>query len=135
MSMLPQLTEIRCGEGKTKQKTGMEHDINKLVAKFKKTGQMPSLQFDGVKLTDGDNVIDLTQVGDFQDCQNRIAHANEEFHRLPSQLRRRFNNSAEQYTDFMSDIKNNIAEAEKLGIVTVTKIKEPKPEPKTETPK
>ena len=84
MSMLPVLKSFVSADGKTKQKVGVEHDINKLVAKYKRTGSMPSLNYDGSNLSDDGEVIDLTTVGDFQECQNRIAVANEVFDRYPS---------------------------------------------------
>lgn len=126
MSMLPCNITIKCGEGKTKQKVGMEHDINKIVAKFKKTGQMPSLNWDGNNLSDGENIIDLTSVGDFQECQNRIAKANEMFSSYPSLVRRRFNNNVDEFVSFMDNIKNpdNLKEALLLGLVE-EKITEP----------
>lgn len=133
MSMLPVLKTIVCEEGKTKQKVGVEYDINKIVAKYKKTGQMPSLKFNGFNLTEGDNgqVIDLTTVGDYQECQNRIAKAQEMFDRYPAMIRRRFDNNIENFVGFMTNIKNteNLEEAIRLGLVDEIK------KPVTDTPK
>lgn len=104
-------------------KVGIEHDINKLVAKFKRTGQMPSLRYDGMKFDDGENVIDLTGIGDFQECQNRIAQAAEMFDAYPSVIRRRFNNNVEDFVTFMGSLNNKekLDEALRLGIVELKK--------------
>lgn len=123
MSMLPAMNTIVCDEGKTKQKVGIEHDINKIVAKYKKTGQMPSLRLNAGMLTEGENVVDLTGIGDYQDCQNKIVNANELFQRYPSMIRRRFDNSIEKFISFMGNLSNQetLNEAIKLGLVEQVK--------------
>lgn len=130
MSMLQAFKTIVCTDNKTKQKVGIEHDLNKLIAKYKKTGQMPRLNYNGSDITDGENVIDLTQIGDFQECQNRIARANEMFHNYPSMVRRRFNNNVSEFTEFMDKLstdQNVLNEAISLGLVELRK-PEKKPE-------
>jgi len=121
MSMLPQLKTVACGEGKTKQKVGYEHDINKIISKFKRNGQMPKLSLSGGTLVNEDGVvIDLTSVGDFQECQTRLAQAGEMFDALPSIIRRRFNNRIDLYVQYMDEIKFDPVKAEealRLGIL------------------
>lgn len=125
MSVLPALKVIKCGVGKTKQKIGVEHDINKIIARYKKTGDIPlSTDVEG-------KYVDVSQIGDFQDCQNRIVAANDMFYQYPSQLRRRFNNDVKMFVDYVMNINDgNIQEAICLGLV---KKPEPKPEPKDTT--
>ena len=124
MSMLKTVGDkITCGVGKTKQKVGVEHDINKIVAKFKRTGQLPVL-------TDSKGqFVDTISVGDYQTCLERIRLAEETFAAYPSAFRRRFNNDPNQFLEYCDTLKSNPAlaeEAEKLGIITIRK-----PEPTT----
>lgn len=136
MSMLKAMKTVICGEGRTKQKVGIEHDINKMIAKIKRTGQMPSLRYDGMKFDDGEQVIDLTGIGDFQECQNRIATASEIFDGYPSIIRRRFNNNVEDFVTFMGSLntKENLDEAVRLGILEIKKQDPGKPNEPTITP-
>jgi len=129
MSMLPSLTTIECGDGKTKQKVGVEHDINKLVARFKKDGKMPNLNYSLQNESfDVDGVaVDITDIGDFQDCQNRIIKAEQMFMQYPSTIRRRFNNDTKIFTDFIQKLntKESIDEAVRMGLLTLTKPAKP----------
>jgi len=61
---------------------------------------------------------------DFEGMQNTVARAQEAFMALPSKLRARFGNSAQNLLEFIED-ENNINEAIALGLV-------PMPEEKTE---
>jgi len=118
MGMLATQAVIKCGEGRTKQKVGLEHDINKIIASYKKTGQLP------VEADNQGIFTDVTTVGDFHKCQNIIAHASERFQNLPSVVRRRFNNSVEDYLNFVDNIdETTLPEAIKLGLV-----KQPEPQ-------
>lgn len=135
MSFLPVVHTdqgIHCKGGKTKQKVGLEHDINKLVAKYKRTGKMPNLLVSGDELKsafDAD-VVDLTQVGDFQACQERIVSANQLFESYPSAIRRRFNNDVQLFAEFIDQIPKSKArfdEAVEMGMIVVS---DPKPEVK-----
>lgn len=112
-------------EGRTKQKTGMEHDINKLVARYQKTGVLET------KHDDNGLFVDVAVIGDYHECMNRIAIANERFNMLPSRTRARFNNDPAQLLDFISNLnKDSVQEAVKLGLITTTEVdtlKEKKP--------
>jgi hypothetical protein len=132
MSMLPvvnghkvngKVRGLICDEGKTKQKVGIEHDINKIVAKFKRTGEMPLLSFNNGVLSEEGKIIDMTNIGDYQECQNRMAAAREMFDRYPAIIRRRFNNSIEEFVTFMGNLttQEKIDEAVNLGIIEKVK--------------
>lgn len=128
MSMLPSPVVLACGKGRTKSKIGVEHDINKLVAKYKREGMMPRLSIDKGNLVDENGVVvDVTSIGDYQDCCNRIARAEEHFATLPSAVRRHFGNDMFQYTAFVdrlrSEDQDSVRTALALGII------EAKPEP------
>jgi len=125
MSMLPSINKIVCGVGKTKQKTGVEHDINKIIEKYRRTGQMPVLKYDGEYIMDKDNIVDLTEVGDYQECMNKKVNAETMFHKYPSKIRREFNNDPVIFTEFIGSIKedsHNMARAIKLGIIQITEM-------------
>jgi len=123
MSMLAAVTKINCGKGRTKQKVGVEHDINKIIAKFKRSGTLPVLT---------DNLgqfVDTTTIGDYQACQEKVRQADELFHSYPSAFRRRFNNDAKQFLEYVENLPNNphlMDEAISMGIIE---------KPKTDTPK
>lgn len=120
MSMLPSFLTIKCGVSKTKSKVGIEYDINKLVKKYKLTGSFPNLQMNDNKFSDG--VIDLTSVGDYQDCCDRVAKANEIFQSYPAVIRRRFGDDIGNFLNFLEEAKTDkqkVAEAITLGILTV----------------
>lgn len=125
MSMLAAVTSIACGKGRTKQKIGVEHDINKIIAKFKRTGTLPVLT---------DNLgqfVDTTTVGDYQHCQEVVRLADEKFNSYPSEFRRRFNNDAKQFLEYVENLSKNpqlIDEAVSMGIIE-------KPKPVNLTPK
>ena len=123
MSMLKTAGDkITCGLSRTKQKVGVEHDINKIVAKFKRTWQLPVL-------TDHTGqFVDTISVGDYQSCLERIRIAEETFAAYPSEFRRRFNNDPQQFLEYCDSLKSNPAladEAEKLGIITLRKPDKP----------
>jgi len=112
MSMLPSLKKIQCGEGRTKQKTGVEHDINKLVARYQKTGVLP-MREDAHGL-----FTDVCMVGDYMECQNRVLAAQDAFNSLGSVIRKRFGNSPDAFMEYMSSLgKDSIDEAVALGLV------------------
>jgi len=126
MSMLPVLNGhivngkrvgLDTGESKTKQKIGTEHDINKLIAKYKKTGEFPST------LDEVGKYVDTSNIGDYQDCQLRILNAYENWLKYPSTIRRRFNNNIGDFATFLGSLNdpNNMALAVELGLAIAQK--------------
>lgn len=116
MGMLNTLAEIMCGTSKTKQKVGVEHDINKIVAKFKKTGQLPVLQ-DRLG-----QFVDTISIGDYQTCLEKIRTAQELFESYPSAIRRKFDNDSTKFLAYCDELKSNpklINDAENLGLIIV----------------
>lgn len=93
----------------TQQHFENEVNINMIMARYNRTGLFP-------QCTEPMNFEDVSTVGDFHSIQNRLALAKENFMKLPSDMRKRFNNSAVELLDFLADAKNR-AEAEKLGLV------------------
>lgn len=101
---------------RTKQEFKSDTDVNVVLERWLKAGaqvpQMPS----GIE-------IDVSGIGDYQDCMNRVAAAQESFMALPSKARRRFDNDPKVFVDFCSN-PSNIVEMVELGLA----IKKPNPE-------
>jgi hypothetical protein len=97
-----------------------ECDINTIMDRFGKTGQLP------------DNPLppqfgDFTQATDYHAAMNAIAIAHESFDALPARLRARFDNDPEKLIEFVAD-PENFAEAQKLGMLqTIAKQIDPTP--------
>lgn len=84
-------------------------DINKLISKYKRTGQLPP-----VLKTNG-QYGDFSRVGDFHSAMNSVVSAQNAFLSLPAKLRQRFANDPAQLLQFLS-VKDNYDEAVKLGL-------------------
>lgn len=101
---------------KTIQSAKKETDINYLIARYKKTGQVPPhIRTDGV-------YGDFTKIADYQTAMNRVIAAQENFMLLPSELRREFDNNPQKLLEFMEKPSNR-KRAQELGLVE--KPKEP----------
>jgi len=95
---------------RTQQQFKDECNINKIMEKYRKTGMVTHLRNGGEGV-----YADLSQVGDYQDMVHRVMHANEEFLKLPSEIRTRFGNDPQNLVDFLKDPKNT-DEAIKLNL-------------------
>lgn len=94
---------------KTDQSFLKETDINHIVSKFLKTGQMDTPRV-------GQGVYaDITQFHDLPTAMNQVTKAQEAFDALPAKVRERFGNSPLQMVQFLQDPKND-DEAIKLGL-------------------
>lgn len=105
-----------CGDPKnsvTQQSFKDECDINEIVRRFGLTGEMPG---DFAMPVSGD----FTGVIDFQSAMNLVVAAQEEFMRVPADVRARFNNDPARLMAFLEDGRN-YDEALKLGLV-VTRV-------------
>lgn len=99
---------------KTKQSFRNEVNINTIMAKAKKGAMVP--------ITNKEAFFgDFTSAVDFATAQNRLIAAQEAFLRLPSAVRKRFENDPGKLLDFLTKEENE-AEAVKLGLA---KAKEP----------
>lgn len=97
------------GPSRTKQAFKDECDINKILARFTKTG-----------------VINFTQQNEprYGDCtgmeytaaMNKVAAARSLFNEMPAELRARFDNEPALFLDFVNDEKNR-EEAQALGLL------------------
>lgn len=117
---------------KTEQSFRDECNINLIMAKYRKSGEMSHLA--RVNPTYGDFSLGL----DFQTAQNHVIDAQADFDSLSAEIRARMNNDPGQLLDFLAD-PENLEEARELGLAKPKKV-EPgvpalPPKPKDPTPK
>ena len=98
------------GESRTEQAHRDEVDINKIVARYQRTGVLPVRS--GVA-----QFGDFSQIGDYHEALDQVMVAERMFHELPSGVRRRFANDPGKLIQFLSD-PGNLAEAVSLGLVS-----------------
>jgi len=85
----------------TKQSFKDEVDVNNIVARYKKTGQLP-----GHLSTVQPMYGDVSSVPSYQDALNTVLTAQATFMALPSAVRSRFDNDPGKLLAFISDPKN-----------------------------
>lgn len=119
-------TETRDWLDMTDQSFKEEADLNLMLERYHKTGQIPP----GLKVgTYGD----FYEAPDFLNAQLTILEAEQHFLALPSKIRQRFGQDPAQFLQFIHD-KDNREEARKMGLLkdeppapTTTTDTEPKP--------
>lgn len=97
------------GPDRAKQSFKDECDVNRIMARYLATGQLPNMA------EIEPQYLDVTGL-DYQQHQNFIAGANSLFHELPSKIRARFGNSPGEFLDFCSQEKNRPEMAE-MGLL------------------
>jgi len=102
---------IDCGKSRTKQSFRDECDINFIMDKWKRTGEIPAASVGKMRPKYGD----FSNPNDYMEACNRVLDANEAFASLPAFLRDRFANEPANLIAFLSD-SNNQDEAIKLGL-------------------
>lgn len=116
--------------GMTKQSFKDECDINKIMARFQKTGAIDHYaayapQYDVVTSTN------------LHEAMNIVADAETMFEELPSSLRKKFHNDPSEFLDFVQD-ENNLEEMRELGLAnprqneTINETKKPSVSPASE---
>jgi phage internal scaffolding protein len=98
-------------EGRTQQEFKDECDINVIMERFGRTGELPD---DYRAPVSGD----FTGITDFHSAMNAVRQAQESFNELPAELRARFNFDPQRLIEFCED-GQNLAEARKLGLVAM----------------
>lgn len=86
-----------------------ESNINTIVRRFGLTGQLP----DQVAMPQSG---DFTNVPDFHTAMNLIRKTQEEFLRVPADIRARFGNDPQALMNFLEDDQNR-AEATRMGLL------------------
>jgi len=96
-----------------------ECDINVILERFGKTGQVPVNAISG---TYGD----FSGVHDYHTAMNALIAAESEFAALPANIRNRFANDPANLIQFLEN-PNNRAEAEELGLVNISSMANTEP--------
>lgn len=96
----------------TKQSFKKETDINTIMAKFVKQGIISPEALNKRHQA----FADVSEIGDFQECQQQIKDAETAFMTLNPEIRKRFGHEPAQLLDFMKNEENR-AEAIELGII------------------
>lgn len=108
-------------ESVTQQDDATEADINVIVGRFIKTGQLPNVTMQPLS-------GDFVTAPDFRDIQERLRIANEAFAEVPAEIRKRFGNDPAEFIDFASK-KENLPELRKLGLAMPEKAPPKEPDP------
>ena len=104
-----------------------ESNINTIVRRFGISGELPS---DVAMPRSGD----FTNAPDFHTAMNLVRQAQEEFLRVPAEVRARFNNDPGRFIDFV-DNSENYEEAKRLGLLKMVDVPVPHvPDVSPETP-
>ncbi len=122
MTERPRYT-IDTGPGKTKQSFKDECDINFIMNKWQRTGEIPAAKVGSLPPRYGD----FSTATDYMDACNQVIEAKAAFAALPAFLRDRFANEPANLLRFLS-IPENQEEAIRLGLANAP---EPEPEPET----
>lgn len=88
------------GESLTKQEFKKQCDINTILAKYQKTGQLPDL------IKSDPRYGDFSEVGSYQEALDTVILARQQFDALSSKLRSRFGNDPSEFLAFVNDPKN-----------------------------
>lgn len=119
-------------QGRTKQSHKDECDINKILARFQRTGTLEHAREISSRYGDVSSV-------DFQTAMDNVIRTREWFAGFPSSIRKRFNNDPAEFLQFIED-PANADEAVALGLVERPKESQepptpaPAPEPATPSP-
>jgi len=94
------LTFKTVGESMTHQSMAPECDINRIMAKWQKTGVIEHAnQFQG-------QYGDFSEIPTYQEAMDKVIRGQEVFMTLPSSIRRMFDNDPGQFLEFATDPKN-----------------------------
>lgn len=109
---------------RTQQSFAKECDINNIMAKFRKGGELTHLAKHDPQY--GDFTTEL----DYQTACNRVLDAQADFGALSAEIRKRMDNDPAKFLAFMAD-PENLEEARELGLVDpAPPLAEPDPGPK-----
>lgn len=87
-------------DGRTQQHFGDKVDINKILAKYRKTGVIEHVQ------RAQERYGDFTELTEFAIHADKVAKANQAFEMLPAELRNKFNNSVPGFFEFIGNPAN-----------------------------
>lgn len=114
-------TIIDCSQDEpAKQSFKDECDINKIMAKFQRTGIINHYANHAPEYGDATPI-------EYLDALQTVAKANEMFADLPSSVRKRFSNSPEEFLEFVQN-PENLEECRKMGLAPATSLSDNKPD-------
>lgn len=90
---------INTGEVITKQDLAETTNINKIMAKYQKTGHIP-------QVTAQPLYGDVASGIDYSQAMNVVAKAQQQFMSMPAQVRDKFNNDPVEFLNFMNNPEN-----------------------------
>lgn len=102
--------DVDTGPGKTRQAMKDEVDINRIMARYVKTGMIAHVA------TKSPEYLDVSDVSDYRDAVEQVRLTNVFFMKLPAKVRARFNHDPAEFLDFVT-APGNKAEAEELGLI------------------
>lgn len=106
---------LKCtGPSKTRQEFADECDINRIMAKYQKTGVMPMAARPPI-------YVDNWDAPDFMGAMNILLEANEAFMRLPATVRREFDNDPSKFVAYCED-KENLPKLREWGLAAPEKL-------------
>lgn len=105
----------------TQQDDAKNTDINVIVGRFMKTGQLPTINAQAI-------TGDFVGADDFRDHMEKLNKAKASFLTLPAKIRGQFQNDPAQFIDFALDEKN-LDELRRMGLANPLV----EPPPKTAT--
>lgn len=95
---------------KTDQQYKDEVDVNEIIRRYKKDGIVPHVKNINAQFADVSDIPDLMQ------GMERIAHAKEEFLRVPASIRAKHKNNVVDFYNWLADPANK-EEAVELGLM------------------
>lgn len=96
-------------------------DINNIVARAYKTGQLPLL-------VNRQPIPQLPEAQTYQDMLNKVVFAQQSFERLPASIRSEFENKPEKLLEALHDKKKSPELTKKLQELGLLEVPPPKPE-------
>lgn len=103
------------GDGMTKQHHIAECDINNIMKRFEKTGELPGM------IKENPMYGDFSDVKTFQESLDIVNLAQEQFAALSAKVRARFDNDPAKFLEYATDPKN----AEDMVSLGLSKKREP----------
>ncbi len=101
---------LLCGPGRTKKEFVKRCDINEIIRRYRKTGQLDLVSKAAPVFAD------LSNVGDFRGMVHKCRVAAEAFEGLPVAVRSRFGHEPAALVEFLQNDENR-DEAVKLGLI------------------
>lgn len=115
----PRVATYNTEPSRTQQQFAEECDVNAIMRKYEKTGELTHLN------KNPGMYADLTSVGDYHSSLNKIIAAEEAFMALSAETRLKFENDPGKLLEFIQDPKNT-EEAVNMGLIPETKTPETK---------